>query len=236
MDYLTQNEMRASFAPYRDPNGFVQPRIYPDCAASQNALLYTSEYYALLVLHGVANAADKLEFESMVDRCSVLPGLLKRNHGSDQQGVDDYIGVLLAAMFLNSEKVCRNIYNYGREHHYFYNNVRPGSVLNERGRVNLSACFFRFIPFMACLKVLNGEKSKLAWLANEMLERFEPTTQDGHILFNYQSMILNKEYLSLAHLQMGMKIAMHFRELNFNSAEHPLAKWGKELLPLVPII
>jgi hypothetical protein len=229
MDYLDQREMRAAFAPYRDPNGFVQPRIYPDSAASQNGLLYTSEYYSLLALHCVSNEADRIEFESMVDKCSVLPGLLKRNHGPDQQGIDDYIGVLLAAMLLKSEKVIRNISDYGNKHFYFYNNVRPGSLLNEVGKLNLSACFFRFIPFVACLKVLAGEKTKLAWLANEILKRFEPTTQDGHILFNYQSMILNHRYLTLDHLRMGMKTAMLFRELNFNNKDHPLAVWGEKL-------
>lgn len=102
----------------------------PHSEPDGNGLLYTSTLYVMLCLHGFSRASDKDNFLKMVAYSSKQDGLLTRGpHKSDElTSHDDYIGVTSASAFFDSG-IAKLIYDYGKDHGWFYGHRFFGRLL-----------------------------------------------------------------------------------------------------------
>lgn len=137
---------------YRDSDFLVHPwKLYPDKSnKSGNGVMYTSEFYSLLTLNNELNEEDKRMFKFIMQRCQVEPGLYKRSPDhTDQNGGDDYYGLLTGAYHTQNYDLAQEVIDYGNKHFWIFNNVKPGSLFHPDGRLNFSAMFFRFPALIA---------------------------------------------------------------------------------------
>jgi hypothetical protein len=144
---------RDSAAPYMDPEGFFGQHKNPGARSTNNALLYTGTYYAILVLKGEAREEDLKQFETLVRACEVPgnPGLYYRhpNHTDIPQQHDDYIGIAAASYHLQST-IAKDIMTYGKAYNWTYDSLKPGSS-------NIAFWHYRFGSVTPHYKVCAGE-------------------------------------------------------------------------------
>lgn len=121
--------LRDEIKSYLDGNNMVCPNIpAPDqMRGSDNGLLFTSQYYILLKLRFESYENDSTWWAGVIEKCSVKPGLLSRApNDPDQEGPDDYYGVICASKVLNRPDVAESIYRFGMKHVGVFNNENPG--------------------------------------------------------------------------------------------------------------
>ena len=104
--------LMSEIVPYLDRNGMVCPKLADPNApyGSGNGVMYTSELYTLANMRGELAEDDKKRFFSIIQRCITFHGALNRtpvelNH--DQEGPDDYYGLLNACMNLGNTEIPR---------------------------------------------------------------------------------------------------------------------------------
>lgn len=123
-------DFRQDAATFFDSEGFFGQWRNPPPRSTNNSLLYTGIYYALLVRLGLARTEDLIAFDAAVSACWVPghEGLLYRHpmHNDIPQEHDDYIGVAAAAYFLKSS-IAKKIAAYGRANDWYFDSLRPGS-------------------------------------------------------------------------------------------------------------
>jgi hypothetical protein len=146
--------IREEIKSWTDADGLVShSRTFPGQRnASGNGLLYTSLYYILLSRLGLLSRDDRDTFASIIVNCQVDGGLLKRGPiHPDQEGPDDYIGVLAASKVINVDIARRILFRARRwlPIPWHMNNTSPGSLFYPDGRFNFSAIFLRF-PALIC--------------------------------------------------------------------------------------
>ena len=106
---------------YTDQFGLVHTRR----EFGGNGLLYLSECIVLACLNKTINAGIVSQFNRALDFCTVEPGLYKRSKENyDNQGPDDFIGLLAASGFVNP-KYAQDFIAYGKENAWNYNIPSP---------------------------------------------------------------------------------------------------------------
>lgn len=225
--------LREEIAQYQDADGFVTPRIG---VGSNNGILYTSEYYVLLVKLGLARHDDLYAFEQTMRKCQIEPGLFKRHPGaSDQEGPDDYIGLTTAAYLLGSD-IAKEVLDYGKRHAFLYNNEMPGSVEHTDDRPNYSAMFGRSPSLIAHLYFAAGETPsfplRLCWAVSVAYSAFRPSSdQDSHILSSLLVSAMGDKSGLCAHAARLRPSESKMRQIvgdYFSDPHHPLARHWKE--------
>jgi hypothetical protein len=149
-----------------------------------NGLRYTAEYYLTLRARGELYDQDEMRFEDTVEACFVPghQGLLQRHPvfwRGHQEGPDDYVAVCHASQKL-SPFIARTILEYGRRHHWVFNNAR-------HGRFSLKAWLGRQGQLVAHMYFCAGEDPPWylkAWWAAAVLWscRAPKTDQDAWVL------------------------------------------------------
>lgn len=108
---------------FLDQNGLVKPRApFND---SGNGLLYSAIYVMMCYLYnGSVDDATKAWFVASVKRCMYKPGCLMRTpvNSFGQESWDDYLGVLMACIFIGNTEIPRQILWYGIKNAFFYCN------------------------------------------------------------------------------------------------------------------
>lgn len=120
--------IREDFKEYADSDGMLTPNFHPPVNSTGNGLLYTAEEMITLHELKLLTLEDQRAWDEIVKSCLVDGGMLKRNKykNNEQNSHDDYTGVLTACYLLDSDFFTRNIYQYGKEHWWNFNNVNPG--------------------------------------------------------------------------------------------------------------
>lgn len=114
---------------YIDAYGLVSPH---PCAktdhASNNGVMYASEYYAILALSRKLALQDCEDFETKMSACLVKPGLLKRSPDNtrDQEAPDDYYGYLAGCHFTGNTHLALDVLHHGWANFGSFDNVNPG--------------------------------------------------------------------------------------------------------------
>ena len=105
-----------------------------DTCSNDNGHFFLTLYVYLLGCHGCCSDDTAGEYarvttslESPIGDNS--KGLYHRNpHRSDRlNSIDNYVALVAGSSLLGWSYIPFTIYNYGREHHWTYNNVNPGS-------------------------------------------------------------------------------------------------------------
>lgn len=139
--------LRDEIVPYVDGNGLVAPGLMgPNPGrGSDNGPMYTSEYYVMLYMLFQMNAQDILDFESKIGQCVDSNGLLNRAPAdSDQEGPDDYYGVLNGCKTLGNTDIPRKFLKAVVKYLGFLNNNQPG-------KKTLSSFLVRQPQLLACM-------------------------------------------------------------------------------------
>lgn len=121
--------LREEIVPYIDGNGLVSPNINPGPGrGSDNGLLFTSEYFAMLQMMGDLTEDDKNQFNQKVNSCLTTDGLNRAPIGtdSDLDGPDDYYGVLNGCKHLDNTEIPRKLLWESIKYLGFLNNSKPG--------------------------------------------------------------------------------------------------------------
>lgn len=126
--------LREDIAAWLDPYSMVAPN---STRVSNNGVLYSSEFYVLLAMRGELMGWDSAAFTQLISaQCELEPGLIRRNPGcADQEGPDDYIGLMAAYWHLGLWRKAREVVDYGSKStrvgpftlHWFFNNVEAGT-------------------------------------------------------------------------------------------------------------
>lgn len=114
---------------YLDGYGLVSPAKVAEGteAASGNGPMYTGEYYLQLSIRRELQSRDWYEFQTKIQRCCIRPGLLARTpNNPDQEGPDDYYGVLAACSVLGMRTLGYSFWHHGRGTWGVFNNHEPG--------------------------------------------------------------------------------------------------------------
>ncbi len=93
---------------------------------SDNGTMYTSEYFIMLKKNSVLTEEDKEDYEDRIEPCIDLEGMLNRApNDSDQEGPDDYYGVLNGCMELGNVSIPRRFLKALIRNLGFLNNSQP---------------------------------------------------------------------------------------------------------------
>lgn len=208
---------------YRDRFGFIYPSKNPDenTNGAGNVLLYSSLYYILLVRHGSATPEDLKEFESLVARCEVMPGLLCRHplKQGEQEGPDDYLAVCVASRYLNSQ-IANRILKYGKSQKhwffsYFWNNLNPG-------KFTFQSWFGRQPQLIGAIQSCAGAKvSPLSQLISNLQELVPVSANDStHYILRW---LLKESFDFNSTFDDNMKLALEWHL----KPTHPIARYWR---------
>lgn len=174
------DKIHADFKQYKDANGLVWPTMNPPVSrGAGNGVLYLSEEMAFLVKRNAVAAGDREDFVKTIRSLQAAPGLINRNPAGpkqpkfhdDQEGPDDYIGMVAAAHMLGgpAQQLANEVAAYGDSHLWFMNNARENSSLDRSGRRNVSAIFTRFPQYIAhfhyCAGLPTDPVTEAVWAA-----------------------------------------------------------------------
>lgn len=104
------------------------PGMEPDL----NGISYTATYFiSLKLLNGLEGLTeqDKEHFKAMYESVKVRPGLINRRPGDRVRQSHDDITQLSCAAFFVMPYIATDIYNYGVEHFWVYNNTDDWSPM-----------------------------------------------------------------------------------------------------------
>lgn len=122
--------LRDEILAYTDADGLVSPQATQPNQnnASDNGVLFTSDYYVLLARLGQLNDVDYINYSSLIrKKCTTMVGLLNRGpDNTNQEAPDDYYGLFSACQSLGLEILPSQIIQYGWDNWGNYNNVNPG--------------------------------------------------------------------------------------------------------------
>lgn len=138
---MNELELREDFIGYRNSFGLVDNTPTREGTNSGNSLLFHAHYVWTMVRRGFWNNLDRSLTLGSVVQCSVLPGLYRRAPApspfwSDQEGVDDYIGLASMSAADPNLGYAREILEYGRAQR-----VPIGPALEASGRTWLAKLF-----------------------------------------------------------------------------------------------
>jgi hypothetical protein len=146
--------LRDEIKPYTDELGLISPVAGQE---SGNGLLYLAEYIVIQYLSKELSNDDYDHFTAALIACEKEPGRLDRGVSPDQEGPDDYLGVLVAAYITVCPDVAEDIIDYGWKHFGFFNNEQPGTFTHKDGRFNWSAFLARRLE-LVCLAYWVAQK------------------------------------------------------------------------------
>lgn len=138
--------LRDEIKSYTDSNGYINPYpVAPTAGRScDNACMFSSEYYIMLEKLKQDNHMDADEWEILIDKSSIMPGLTVRYPGStDLDAPDNIYGILAASKVLNKPQVAASILAYGVSNFGFFNTSNPGHIKNKDGSWNWPAFQWR---------------------------------------------------------------------------------------------
>lgn len=118
--------LKTDVIPYLDKFGMV---VSNASGRSDNGVMFTSEYLILLAMNGELQPEDKADYLAKMRRCLINGELLMRdpeNDGAQQEGPDDYLGLLAGCKVAGDTSIPRAILWYGLRHLGAFNNVTPG--------------------------------------------------------------------------------------------------------------
>lgn len=121
--------IRNEITPYLDKNGYANPYpVKPDSGrSSDNATMYTSEYYIMLQKQGQLSPEDVSNWTKLISDAETLTGLPARYPGyTDQDSPDNMVAIMSASQVLGISSVARGILKYGILHFGCFNNSDPG--------------------------------------------------------------------------------------------------------------
>lgn len=151
--------LREEIKPFIDGNGLVMPNIYTGeyLRGSDNGVMFTSEYYILLNDNNQLDDLDKSVYKTVIESCSVEPGLVARAPGVQQGGPppDDLYAIAAASKTLNLPEIAKAIVDYGDKHHWVFNADRPGNPHWGSG-YDFEAWLGRQIPLVCALRAAAG--------------------------------------------------------------------------------
>lgn len=139
--------LRDEIVPYVDGNGLVAPNtVGPNPGrGSDNGPMYTSEYYVMLFNLFQLVGSDINQFNLLIGSCIDPNGLLNRApNDSDQEGPDDYYGVLNGCKTLGNTDIPRKFLWAVVKYLGFLNNNQPG-------KKTLSSFLIRQPQLLACM-------------------------------------------------------------------------------------
>src|ERR1039458_9958696 len=104
--------IRDDFKPYIDGNNLLSPSPTNSSPgkASDNGVMYTSEYFIMLKKNGDLQNTDPADYSSRIAACIDLNGLLNRipvGQSDGQEGPDDYYGVVNGCMEMDNTSIPR---------------------------------------------------------------------------------------------------------------------------------
>jgi len=125
--------IKDDFQPYVDGNNLLAPGPMGPSPGrgSDNGTMYTSEYFIMLKKLGLLSPADELDYHARMSGCVDSNGMLNRAPvptDSDQEGPDDYYGVLNGCMELGITDLPRKFLWALISHFGFLNNNQPGKM------------------------------------------------------------------------------------------------------------
>lgn len=142
----------------RDAFGFVTPE---PPKSTQNGLLFTAYYYALLSRYRPLSAWEKNYLWDILSRSQIKAGLYQRSPWcDDQEAIDDYIGVVVLCELIGARDHARALLRFGETSYidlgftelpFYYNNAVPGTQLHKDGRKNRDAWLGRFPAWVYCV-------------------------------------------------------------------------------------
>lgn len=123
--------IRDDFKPYVDGNNLLAPSPVGSNPGkgSDNGVMYTSEYFIMLKKQNLLCAADCADYDNRISKCVGSNGMLNRaSNDTDQEGPDDYYGVLNGCMELSNVKYPRAFLLALMKNFGFLNNNSPGTL------------------------------------------------------------------------------------------------------------
>jgi len=127
--------LRDEIIPYVDGNGLVAPGLTSGVGrGSDNGPMFSSEYFVMLKKLGQLTDQDKKDFDRLIGACVTSDGLLNRapvGTDSDQEGPDDYYGVLNGCKQLGNTSIPRKMLWAVVKYLGFLNNNQPGKWTKE---------------------------------------------------------------------------------------------------------
>jgi hypothetical protein len=126
---------------YTDINGYINPYPVDTKRGRQcdNATMFSSEAAILLVKRLEDNFNDENEWEILINKSSIQPGLTVRYpKDNTTDAPDNLYGILAASKVLDKPNVALDILNYGKSNFGFYNPSNPNHIKNIDGSINWS--------------------------------------------------------------------------------------------------
>lgn len=120
--------IRDDFKPYVDGNNLLAPNaVSPGMVrGSDNGPMYTSEYFIMLQKRDLTCAADIADYDNRISSCMSNGMLNRAPNDVDQEGPDDYYGVMNGCIELGNVKIPRTILWSLIKGFGFLNNNQPG--------------------------------------------------------------------------------------------------------------
>jgi hypothetical protein len=122
--------IRDDFKLYIDGNNLLAPNpvgLNPG-RASDNGPMYTSEYFVMLEKLNLTCPADLADYDHRISTCVTNEMLNRAPNDTDQEGPDDYYGVMNGCMELGNTKWPRMFLWSLIKHFGFLNNNSPGKM------------------------------------------------------------------------------------------------------------
>lgn len=131
--------LKSEIKEYTDKNGYVNPNpISKDSGRScDNSTMFSSEIYIMLTKRQEDSPRDADEWEILIDKSSIKPGLTARYpEDNAPDSPDNLYAILAASKVLNKPKVAQDFLNYGLRNFGFYNPSNPDHILNKDKSIN----------------------------------------------------------------------------------------------------
>lgn len=116
---------------YTDAQGLVCPKPADprDLYGSGNGVIYTAEFMVIMAKYSLLEPEDIHDYEVLMKACYAVPGVINRvphNINRDQDGPDDYYGLLNACMQLHITSIPRDMLKAAIKYKGAFNNAEPG--------------------------------------------------------------------------------------------------------------
>lgn len=230
-------KLRLEIKKFTDSTGLVHPKKK---GVSGNGLLYSAEYFVLLSNMKALTASDIIQWKNALFSCRRLPGLYNRHKTkTDQNSVDDYVGIAAANSVTRQKHLSLEILNYGKNQgfpKYVYNNVSPGvftasSWLGRQGQliahIELSAGItppiWRTAWWVSSL-IYSGMTSKKenhdAWILSYLVAKVGISAGG---IFELTAKLWFKRFEKVWPGGLGAVLSDYFK-----NPDHPLAKYWRE--------
>lgn len=133
--------LRQEINSYTDVNGYISPYpVHPSAGrSSDNATMFTSEYYILLAKRYEDVPSDADRWNLLIANSSLVPGLTVRYPGdTSTDAPDNLYAILAAAKVLRVPRVAQAFLDYGKANYGWYNPSNPHHIRNKDGTLDWS--------------------------------------------------------------------------------------------------